>query len=148
MNERKSEPRLRVLLIDDEPSVFEGLDWIFKTPLAFPATLEWERTLGAGIARALQSKPDVVLLDLKIPKESPAGEEALGAIIQLGAISAVIVLTGHGSLSFHYRAIDNSAMDLIDKMFALDPRERKCLWHSLFNATLLHQRIYPNESRR
>lgn len=137
-------PRLKILLIDDEPSAFEGLDWIFGMAPAFPATLTWEKTLAAGIARAENDRPDVVLLDLKIPRESPDGEASIYAIKSIAHLSAIIVMTGHGALSFHYRAIDNGAMDLLDKSFALDPRERKCLWHSLFNSTLIHQKIHPH----
>ena len=89
MNTETSGP-IRVLLVDDHPIVRSGL----RTLLAEEPDIEVVGEAGdgeEGVERAVALRPDVVLLDLKMPGVD--GLETIRRLGQQGVASRVLVLT-------------------------------------------------------
>lgn len=84
------EEPLRILLVDDHPMVREGLRALLSSLPGMSAVGE----CGDGedaVARALELQPDLVLMDLRLPRLS--GIEATRRIVQASPRIAVLVLT-------------------------------------------------------
>jgi signal transduction histidine kinase len=117
-----------VLIIDDEPSVLEGLKEFLEDE-------DYEVHLARDGREALRLfqkvEPDLVVTDLRMPGMS--GMEVIRRIKKLKRNTAVIVITGYGSLKTAVDAIRLSVFDFIDKPIDLDQlkgtldRARSCL---------------------
>ncbi len=101
-----------VLVIDDEEAICEGCR----------QTLEQEgfraRTAGdgrLGVRMAEREKPQVVLIDLKMPGIS--GMEVLKRIRQLDPSTVCIVITGYASVDTAVKAMKLGAYDYLRKPF-------------------------------
>jgi len=69
---------------------------------------------GEEALAALKEKPfDVMVLDLKMPVMD--GITTLQNVKDLGLLTEVLVLTGHGSMDSAFRAIDMGAYDYLTK---------------------------------
>jgi DNA-binding NtrC family response regulator len=69
----------------------------------------------AAIAAVDQARPDVVLLDLLMPKSD--GLQVLQRIKEIHPRCAVIILTGVNSQQLAAKAMDGGAFDFIGKPF-------------------------------
>lgn len=103
--------RPSLLVVDDELGVRESLKMVFSKDY---------RVLEAGsvdlaIAHVQQEKPEVVLLDVLMPKTD--GIEILRQIKALNPDSEVIMLTGTNSLQLVKDAMEFGAFDLVGKPF-------------------------------
>ncbi len=76
---------------------------------------------GEAVTRVAEREPDVVLLDLQLPDMS--GLDVLKAIRERGALSEVIMLTGHGSIDTAIESIRIGAFDYVSKPCPLDEIE-------------------------
>jgi DNA-binding NtrC family response regulator len=74
-----------------------------------------------AVASACQSAPDVVLLDLQLPKMS--GLDVLKTLRQRGCCAEIIMLTGHGSIDTAIESIRMGAFDYVVKPCPLDELE-------------------------
>lgn len=103
---------IRVLIIDDHPVVRLGL----KTMLESEERIVVTAAVGSakqGIAEVEKSKPDVVLLDLRMPEM-----EGVEAIIELRRIDQsvrVLVLTNYEEDEYIFRAMRAGAMGYLLK---------------------------------
>ena len=100
----------KVLVVDDDATLRRVLSREL-TELGF-------EVVAAADARTIESKiraerPDVVLLDLKLPGVD--GHEALGLIRAADPEVPVVVLTGHGSVADAVRAMQAGAYDFLQK---------------------------------
>ena len=100
----------RVLVIDDEAAIRDSLRMI----------LEYEdyEFIGAGsgsdgVAHVQRDRPDVVLLDIKMPVMD--GMETLRKIHAIDPALPVIMISGHGTTSTAVEAIRSGATDFLDK---------------------------------
>ena len=105
----------RILIIDDEKNI--------RTTLARGLDLEGFAVDGAedgtsGLALLQSFAPDLVLLDLKLPDRD--GLELLGELRQLAPSTAVIVMTGKGTVENAVRALKLGAIDFILKPVDFD----------------------------
>ena len=110
-------PNLKILAIDDDPSSLE----LVLSALA----QEGIDTLGAsdpeeGLALFRRERPEIVLIDLKMPKMS--GIEILKQIVQPDAVvhrrereTLAIMLTGHGTVETAVEAMRAGAYDYLTK---------------------------------
>ncbi len=99
-----------VLVIDDEDGVRQSLQQVleyegFRVKLASNAD--------EGLARFREEPPDVVLLDIKMPKMD--GMEALGRLRALDPDAVVIMISGHGSVRAAVEAVKRGAWDFLEK---------------------------------
>jgi DNA-binding NarL/FixJ family response regulator len=97
---------IRVLLADDHPVVREGL----RGMLAAEPDIEVIAEAGSGreaAALALASKPDVILMDLRMPKGD--GVEAISQLQAAGSDARIIVLTTYDTDADILRAVEAGA---------------------------------------
>src|SRR5713101_5967226 len=100
----------RVLVIDDEAAIRDSLRMI----------LEYEHYdfVGAsngpdGIALVQKDRPDIVLLDIKMPGMD--GLEVLRKLHALDESLPVIIVSGHGTTATAVEAIKAGALDYLEK---------------------------------
>ena len=100
----------RILVIDDEGAIRDSLRMI----------LEYEDYLfvGAatgqeGIAAVQRERPDLVLLDIKMPGMD--GLEVLRKLHALDETLPVVMISGHGTTATAVEAIRSGAVDFLDK---------------------------------
>jgi len=104
------ETRGRVLIVDDEEAIRRSLDKILRYE-------GYEPTLAAngsqGVNLALQEDPDLILLDIKMPRMD--GIEVLETLIQQGTKAPVIMISGHGTVQTAVEATRLGAFDFLEK---------------------------------
>jgi DNA-binding NtrC family response regulator len=108
-----------LLLVDDEMGVRESLKMVFGKEYQL---LEAD-SVDAAIAAVDQARPDVVLLDLLMPKSD--GLQVLRRIKEIHPGCAVIILTGVNSQQLAAKAMDGGAFDFIGKPFDVVELRRK-----------------------
>ena len=96
--------KARLLLVEDTPSILQ----LYHEVLARLDVVLIDADTGAGAFALLrETVPDVVLLDLELPDID--GLDILRAIKKRGLPSAVIVVTGHGSVKTAVEAMREGA---------------------------------------
>jgi DNA-binding NtrC family response regulator len=104
----------RVLVVDDEAGVRESLRMLLHGECEV-ATAE---SADAGLARAAEARPDLILLDLVMPGRS--GLEFLEELRQRGDPPPVIVLTATKTVTTAVEAMKLGAADYVTKPFEVD----------------------------
>jgi signal transduction histidine kinase len=104
-----------VLIIDDEPSIREGLKE-FLDDEGYDVHLAADGGEALGIFQKVY--PELVVTDLRMP--GMPGIEVISRIRALRDDTAVIVLTGHGTLETAVEAIRLNVFDFISKPIDLD----------------------------
>ena len=108
-----------LLLIDDEFGVRESLKMVFSKQYR---VLEAD-SIDAAIPKVQEARPDVVLLDVLMPKAD--GLEVLRRIKEIHPGCEVIMLTGVNSQQLAAKASDSGAFDFISKPFdVVDLRQK------------------------
>ncbi|MDJ0839441.1 MAG: sigma-54 dependent transcriptional regulator [Acidobacteriota bacterium] len=114
----------RVLIVDDEEAIRRSLDKILRYE-------GYEPILAAngsqGVNLALQEEPDLILLDIKMPRMD--GIEVLETLIKQGTTAPVIMISGHGTVQTAVEATRLGAFDFLEK-----PLNRERLLISCRNA--------------
>lgn len=105
----------RILIIEDELPMRRALEDALST--------EGHRVLSAadgetGLRRALEEKPDLLLLDVMMPKLD--GFALCAELRRLGIHSPVLMLTAKGSIDDRVRGLDTGADDYLVKPFGLE----------------------------
>lgn len=109
----------KLLVIDDEQAICWGLAELGKRlrhDVLTAASAE------AGIELARRQRPDVVLLDVRLPGMD--GVAALPLLKEHAPAAAVVIMTAHGDLSTAVEAVRQGAFDYIAKPFDLAQIER------------------------
>lgn len=109
----------RWLVIDDEQSICWGLAELGKR---LGHDVRTAGTAEDGLKLAAQAKPDIVLLDVRLPGMD--GLAALPQLKELAPAAPVIVMTAHGDLSTAVEAVRSGAFDYVAKPFDLAQIER------------------------
>jgi len=105
----------RVLLVDDEAEIC----WILSRVLGEAGyEVTTADTVKGGIDAFEATHPDVVLLDLRLPDGD--GLEVLRRIRELDDSAAVIMMTGHGTVTSAVRAMKLGASDYLIKPVQLE----------------------------
>lgn len=131
------EETLKILVIDDDPKV----PWILSEGLK-EFTIISARDGAEGINTVRETKPELVLLDIKMPGMD--GLEVLSKIKDQNAGQEVIMLSGHGDTQHIVESIRLGAAEFINKPF--DVREveihiRKVLERSLLKEENLKMKM-------
>src|SRR6185295_6355698 len=103
--------RRRLLIVDDEPLILEVLTEHFKTDYDVETALNGADALGA----ILRSRPDVVLLDINMPRMN--GVEVLKDIKQIDESIAVIMVTANEQVALAADALRSGAFGYVPKPF-------------------------------
>jgi two-component system response regulator AtoC len=105
----------RVLVIDDD----EALCQLLARMLAdLKCDVEYETSPLRAVERVAQAKPDLILLDIRMPQMS--GLQVLQAIQATGGRVPVVMITGHADLKTAKRAMRAGAYDYVTKPFDID----------------------------
>jgi DNA-binding NtrC family response regulator len=108
-----------LLLVDDEMGVRESLKMVFNKGFQL---LEAD-SVDAAIAKVIEARPQVVLLDVLMPKSD--GLQVLQTIKEIHPGCAVIMLTGVNSQQLAAKAIEGGAFDFVGKPFdVVDLRQK------------------------
>ncbi|MBI4576231.1 MAG: response regulator transcription factor [Planctomycetes bacterium] len=104
----------RILVVEDEPAIREGLVDNLR--------MEGHEVLAAadgkaGLALALESAPDLVILDLMLPRMD--GHDVLRRIRQERLPTMVICLTARGTEADKVRGLASGADDYVTKPFGV-----------------------------
>ncbi|MEM1203105.1 MAG: response regulator, partial [Acidobacteriota bacterium] len=99
-----------ILIIDDEPGVIGSvadvlIDEGYET-LTAPNGV-------AGLELFAKERPDVVFLDIWLPDRD--GLEVLHALLDLDPAAAVVMISGHGTVSTAVKAMKMGAYDYLEK---------------------------------
>jgi two-component system sensor histidine kinase/response regulator len=111
MNRNKS----RILVIDDEESMRDSCSQILSKEGYQPELAE-DGTI--GLEKAKDFKPDLVLIDLKMPGIS--GMETLEKIQEIDPYIIPVVITGYATVDSAVEAMKKGAYDFIPKPFTPD----------------------------
>ena len=103
--------KVKLLIIDDDPKV----SWVLSQGLEKNFEILSARDGPEGIKLASESKPELILLDIKMPGLS--GLEVLEKIKSLDQNSNVIMLSGHGDTKNIVESIKRGASEFINKPF-------------------------------
>jgi two-component system response regulator AtoC len=104
-----------LVIIEDEPVLARNVG---KTFSRRGFTVHEAGTIAAGLHAVDEMRPEVVLLDLRLPDGS--GLDALPRILALDPDVAVIMMTAYGSVSDAVQAMQHGARDFVLKPFELD----------------------------
>jgi two-component system response regulator HydG len=104
-----------ILVVDDDETIRETLTEFF-TALSFP--VRSAATASGGRRAIAEHSPDVALIDLRLPDAD--GLTLLEAIRADDPEVAVIVLTGHGAIATAVRAMQQGAVDFLEKPVDLE----------------------------
>jgi two-component system, NtrC family, response regulator AlgB len=102
----------RVLLIDDDRNIVQTLHIYFEDKGLSVTTAG---SAAEGMARFVADKPDLVLLDLRLPDGS--GLEVLRGIVASAVTTRVIVITAHATIETAVSAVKLGAFDYLPKPF-------------------------------
>ena len=105
------ERRPLILIVDDEPGSRESLRMILKP---FYDILTVANGMEA-LDHIQKEKVDLITLDLKMPGLS--GIDVLHELKKMGSDAAVIIITGHRTLSSIHEALRYGAVDFVSKPF-------------------------------
>ncbi|NBC24259.1 MAG: response regulator, partial [Bacteroidetes bacterium] len=106
----KSKPQANILIVDDEKSIRSAL----REVLEFQDYAVDEAADGMEcVVKVKQKSFDVIILDIKMPKMD--GIEALERVQVLSPDTAVIMISGHGSIDTAVDAVKKGAFDFISK---------------------------------
>ena len=105
----------KILIIDDEKAIRRSIREI----LEFEKHQVEEAEDGqSGLALALKNNYDVVLSDIKMPKLD--GTELLQKLMESQVGSAIIMMSGHGTIETAVDAVKNGAYDYLAKPIDLN----------------------------
>lgn len=107
-----SDAVIRVLIVDDHPVVRDGLHGIFAQEAGFEVVGE-ARNGREAVDRAVAFRPDVILMDLRMPEMS--GVSAIAELAERKVESRVLVLTTFDSDSDVLPAIEAGATGFLLK---------------------------------
>lgn len=108
-------PAKKILVVDDEPSVQQALQDILEDN---GYHVELASNGKEGLEKINSQKPDVVLLDLRMPDMD--GIEVLNRINDTGIRIPVILITAYGNTADTIKAMKLGAFDYITKPLKLD----------------------------
>ena len=112
-------PSGRILVVDDEANITSIVDEHF-TSLGY--TVDVAHDGAAALIQAAAVRPDVVLLDVTMPKVS--GDEVLDRLHAIDPTLPIVILTGNADESLARSFLRRGALDYVAKPFQLETLER------------------------
>jgi DNA-binding response OmpR family regulator len=111
---RAASPSGRILIIEDEPALMRGLKDTF-TSKGFDVSTAADGE--AGLRQALGSSPDLILLDLMLPRVN--GYEICRAVRESGLEVPIVMLTAKGQEEDIILGLNLGADDYVTKPFRI-----------------------------
>ena len=110
MRDASEAPRARILIVDDEEDIREGLETLLNLE---NYRVDQAVNANEGLARLENTSFDLVLLDLMLPDKS--GIDFLKELRQRDSTTPVFLITAYGSLDVAVQALKNGANDYFSK---------------------------------
>lgn len=141
-----------VFVVDDDPATRHSIAWLLESASLAVQTFP---TGEAFLEACDPQRPGCLILDLRLPGISGAALQ--DALAERGVRLPVIMLTGYGEVSIAVRALQNGAIDFIEKPFAEgqllsaidralnDDRERRLRERTRTAAAARVERLTPRE---
>ncbi len=129
----KKKDKLKLLIIDDDPKV----SWILGEALNSSYDISSARDGIEGIQMVSTLKPDLILLDIKMP--GMTGLEVLEKLNKLENRPDVVMLSGHGETSNIVKSMQLGAAEFINKPF--DVKEVEIHLQSVLEKGRLKQEV-------
>lgn len=104
----------RILIVEDEPALLRGLEDNLKAETYEVITASDGET---GLKLARETKPDLIVLDLMLPKVS--GYEICQKLRQEGVTTPILILTARGEEADRVLGLDLGADDYVTKPFSV-----------------------------
>lgn len=104
-----------ILVIDDEEAIRDSCCQVLAKA---GYRMQTARDGNAGLEKIAEAKPDLVLVDLKMP--GMGGMEVLEKIFQIDPSVVCIVITGYATIESAVEAIKRNAYDFLPKPFTPD----------------------------
>ena len=104
----------RILLVEDDAAIARGLEANFRAE-GYDVVVAADGE--SGFARARMERPDLMVLDLMLPKLG--GYEVCRRLRQEGFTAPILILTARGEESDRVLGLDLGADDYVTKPFAL-----------------------------
>src|SRR5688572_15224130 len=99
---------IRIVLVDDSEIVRRGIKTVLNLQTDPPMRVVSEAgNVAEAVSECLRVKPDVVLLDIRLPDGS--GFEACRQILQKLPETRILVLTAHSNDNYVYEAVTSGA---------------------------------------
>jgi len=124
---------VKLLIIDDDPKV----SWILSEGLEGTYEIHTARDGVEGIQVASAEKPDLILLDIKMPGMD--GIEVLSRLKKSDLRTEVIMLSGHGETEYVVESIRQGAAEFVNKPF--DVKEVELHIQSVLEKSRLRQEL-------
>jgi DNA-binding response OmpR family regulator len=112
-------PSGRILVVDDEANITSIVQEHF-TSLGYAVDVAHDGA--AALIQAAAIRPDVVLLDVTMPKVS--GDEVLDRLHAIDPTLPIVILTGNADESLARSFLRRGALDYVAKPFQLETLER------------------------
>jgi len=115
MTDLRKQPRIRVLVADDQPSILEAVELLLQPQGIHVDTVRSPQLLLEALG---QSDYDVLLIDLNYTRDTTSGQEGLDLLARLQEIDPrlpVIVMTAWGNIDLAVESIKRGARDFIQK---------------------------------
>jgi DNA-binding response OmpR family regulator len=107
--------KARILLVEDEPSMRMALTDILESEgYRVQTAADGE----AGLRQAVEQRPDVILLDVMLPKLD--GFTLCGELRRLEIVTPVLMLTAKGQVQDRVMGLDSGADDYLVKPFSTE----------------------------
>lgn len=123
---------LKVLSIEDDAGILTVLQSVLKSAKIEGLQFQYANTLDAGVELVKSFRPDVILLDLKLPIADGQGwsdaPHTLSLIPELSEFAPVIIISGFAEEHFA-EAIECGAADCIPKSLLLSSQPGAILAH-------------------
>jgi len=118
MSEPVNPRKMRILVIDDRPTVITALDYVLGTDFGYEVLTAADGI--SGLTTAARELPDLVLLDFDMPVFN--GLQVLNGLRIEAATKSipVIVMTGRPSKEVRELSLSAGAREIISKPFDLD----------------------------
>ena len=114
MNPTRARTPIRILLVDDSELMRRGIKTVFAAHHQPPLRVVGEAgTAAAAVAEAMRLKPDIVLLDIRLPDGS--GFDVCREILRRQPDTRVVVLTSVSTDNVIYEAITSGAQGYLLK---------------------------------
>lgn len=107
----------KILVVDDEPSITDGLRLLLGVE---GYQVQTASSLGEAEVLIRQNAYDLVLTDLQLPDDPQGGLSLLRTVRESSDGTEVIVITGHGSVSEAVEATKSGAFYFVEKPFEPD----------------------------
>lgn len=126
-------PRTKILVIDDDPKV----SWILSEGLSANFEIVSGRDGIEGIQMVSTEKPDLILLDIKMP--GMTGLEVLEKLAKVENRPEVIMISGHSETKNVVEAVRLGAAEFVDKPF--DVKEVETRINSVLERVRLRREV-------